>query len=30
VDLLSDGLGELRLAVDEEGETVHVDGVAFF
>jgi hypothetical protein len=30
VDLLSDGLGELRLAVDEEGETVHIDGVAIF
>jgi len=29
VDLLSDGLGELRLWVSEEGATVHVDGVEF-
>ncbi len=29
LDLLSDGLGELRLVVDEEGQTVHVDGVEF-
>jgi len=29
VELLSDGLGELRLSVSEEATTVHVDGVEF-
>ena len=30
VDLMSDGLGELRLTVSGEGATVHVDEVRFF
>jgi hypothetical protein len=29
VELLSDGLGELRLSVIEEGQAVYVDGVEF-
>jgi len=29
VALLSDGLGELRLTVEAEGQVIHVDGVEF-